>query len=189
MATDVSELPLFTHSVDKYDTFPEVADSFRIEGYNYEDDIDPYNIVISDFPPIDYEAWEEEQSKTYAGIYIDDITMANLFTILTGRGGYFMLRGVIMAEENGHPVGRPSLTVNALDKARRQMDDMILILNPLLESAGVPWDKRSKKTDEIIDELRARYSGEQNKKARQEEKIRLGIGKIATSEIILKKAS
>jgi hypothetical protein len=199
MATDVSELPLFTDSVDQYDALADSSDVLRNPDYNYPDDADPLNELIGD-SPINYEAWwNEREQKTYAGVYLDDVTEARLFQILYGKRkengemsrGYFQSRGQIRAEESGKISFDPIRSLNTANKVARELKEMQRLINLILKDTVVPQESWPEKIDAIIEAFKERYSGDENEAKRGETRkhLEMIIGGLATKMVISKRAS
>lgn len=172
-------LPVF----EEWDTIPASNEESREADFYFSENEQPdmYDLIASDEPKSDhfYVTWEDERStNTFAGIYLSDMVMANLLSILYGRGGYFMLGGMITTEGRGDE----SLVKNAENKQQRQLNAMEAILQEPLTSANVPAEEIGRKVDEIILDISEHYSGEANRKKRQQLKRRLGIGKVALSK-------
>lgn len=169
---DTTQAPVSTVDGWGSDTAMAVG---RNEDYNHQGENDPYSAVGEGLEPLPdsyYQDWEEERAyNTFAGIYLDDETKAELFSILNGRGGYFMLSGLIKAHENGTVrIGADRLS-RTQGKITSQLSEISGILTSSIDS--IPTDKQSQKIEEIIQAFKDRYSGDHNRAGRLAEKTRL----------------
>ncbi len=158
----------------------------RRDDSDYPDDIDPYGVQVAaseGMPDAYYQEWEEEVSpKTYAGVYIDDDTMDKLLKILSGKGGYFQLGGLLQAYKSGNKDGTPQNMRDVETKMQSQLEGVHTLLWGETAAESVQEVTR---THQVINAIKDRFSGSENKTEldRERRRLRKEIGDTALRSV------